>query len=105
MDYEAFVAERVAKLRQGKGASARDMSLSIGQNVNYINHIENRKTEPSLTGLIYICEYFKITPQEFFDEGNPNPERIKGIVENMKLLDDDALAGLATVVQEMVGNK
>ena len=105
MDYEAFVAERVAELRQAKGTSARDMSLSMGQNINYINQIENRKTEPSLTGLIYICEYFKITPQEFFDEGNPHPERIKGIVDNLKLLNDNALEGLATVVQEMVGKK
>jgi len=41
LDYESFVPERIAKLRQTKGVSARDMSLSIGQNVNYINHIEN----------------------------------------------------------------
>ena len=105
MDYEAFVAERVAKLRQAKGTSARDMSLSIGQNVNYVNHVENRKMEPSLSGLIYICDYFGITPQEFFDAGNPHPERLKEIIENLKLLNDDALAGLSTVVQEMVGKK
>ena len=105
MDYEAFVAERLSTLRQAKRASARDMSLSIGQNKNYINHIENRKMEPSLTGLIYICEYFGITLQEFFDENNPHPNRLKGIIENLKLLDDDALSGLEKVVQEMVGKK
>ena len=105
MDYEVFVAERLAKLRQGKGVSARDMSLSMGQNPNYINHIENRKMEPSLTGLIYICDYFGITPQDFFDAGNAYPERLKRIVENLKLLDNNALEGLGTVVQEMVGKK
>ena len=105
MDYEVFVSERIAKLRQAKGVSARDMSLSIGQNVNYINHIENRKTEPSLTGLIYIWNYFKITPQEFFDEGNQYPERLKEIIGNLKLLDDAALANLSGVVKEMVGKK
>lgn len=105
MDYEAFVAERVAKLRQAKGVSARDMSLSMGQNVNYVNHVENRKMEPSLTGLIYICDYFGITPQEFFDAGNSFPARLKGIVENLKLLDDDALSGLSIVVQRMVSKK
>ena len=100
-EFQDFISERIVKLRAVKKVSARDMSLSIGQNVNYINNIENQKAEPSLTGLIYICEYFKITPGAFFDEGNPYPERIKGIVENIKQLDSESLAGLAVVVQAM----
>ena len=71
---EGFVAERIAQLRMQKGVSARDMSLSIGQSNNYINSIENRKTLPSMRGFFYICEYLEVTPQEFFDEGNPCPE-------------------------------
>lgn len=31
---------RLAKLREEKGVSARDMSLSMGQNPGYINNIE-----------------------------------------------------------------
>ena len=105
MDYESFVAERVAKLRQGKGVSARDMSLSIGQNVNYVNHIENRKMEPSLKGLIYIWEYFGITPQDFFDEGNPYPTHLKDLVENMKLLDENELLHLSSFIKEIVAKR
>ena len=104
MDIEVFVAERVAKLRQAKGVSARDMSLSIGQNANYINHIENRKMEPSLTGLGYICEYFGILPQEFFDEGNQYPARLKEIIEDLKPFDDEALAYLSGFIKTMIGN-
>ena len=105
MDYNVFVAERVAKLRQAKGASARDMSLSIGQNVNYINHIENRKTEPSLSGLIYICEYFGITPHEFFDEGNPHPARLKDFMEDVKRLNESELLHLSNFIKEIIDKK
>ena len=105
MEYENFVSERISKLRLARKVSARDMSLSIGQNVNYINRIENRKAEPSLSGMFYICEYFGITPQEFFDMKNPYPERLKRILENLKLLDDNVLANLEGVVKEMVGKK
>lgn len=42
------------------------MSLSIGQNESYINRIENRKMMPSMTAFFYICDYFGITPGEFF---------------------------------------
>ena len=40
MHYENF-SKRLAQLRQEKGISARDMSLSLGQSESYINKIEN----------------------------------------------------------------
>ena len=40
MIYEGF-PKRLAELRQEKGVSARDMSLSLGQSESYINKIEN----------------------------------------------------------------
>ena len=41
--YEDEFALRLAQLRSKKGVSARDMSLSIGQNAGYINSIESGK--------------------------------------------------------------
>ena len=103
--YEEFTQERIAVLRTQRSKTARDMSLTLGQNDAYINKIENKKSLPSLTGLFHICEYLGVTPQDFFDESNPNPERIKAIVEDIKQLDDNALANLAGVVKEMVKKK
>lgn len=40
-------AERLSQLREAKQVSAREMSLSIGQNCSYINRIENKKAFPS----------------------------------------------------------
>ena len=40
---EKDFALRLATLRTKKGVSARDMSLSIGQNPGYINNIESNK--------------------------------------------------------------
>ena len=66
--YEEEFPLRLAQLRTKKGVSARDMSLSIGQNPGYINNIECGKALPSMTGFFYICEYLNITPSEFFDK-------------------------------------
>ncbi|MEG1560436.1 MAG: helix-turn-helix transcriptional regulator [Clostridia bacterium] len=66
--YEDFIANRVAQLRINKNVSARDMSLSIGQNQNYISHIESKKMLPSMQALFYICEYLGIKPKDFFDD-------------------------------------
>lgn len=45
---EDFFRERLAQLRNQKGVSARDMSLSLGQSESYINKIENGKAFPAM---------------------------------------------------------
>lgn len=57
---------RLARLRENKGISARQMSLDIGQNKNYINAIETGNNFPNMRNFFYICEYLNITPQSFF---------------------------------------
>lgn len=73
MDYIEFFYNRITQLRLQKGVSARDMSLSLGQSESYINKIENRRTLPSFTGFIYICEYFGISPADFFNSSSNAP--------------------------------
>ena len=101
MDEKDF-ALRLATLRTKKGVSSRNMSLSMGQNPGYINNIESGKSLPSLTGIFYICDYLKITPSEFFDMGVENPEKLKGIIEDLKHLNDKQLDTIATLVKDLI---
>ena len=101
MEYEVFVPERIAQLRLQKNVSARDMSLSLGQAANYINSIENRKALPSMQSFFYICEYLGVTPQEFFDEGNACPVRLRELMDEAKHLDDNALGHLLALMREL----
>ena len=95
------IALRVSMLREAYGESAREMSLGMGQNENYINSIENRKTVPSLQGLFFICEHLHITPAEFFDTENKNPEKLKAITENLKKLNDSQLEIIEKLTNEL----
>ena len=101
MEYEVFVPERIAQLRLQKNVSARDMSLSLGQAANYINSIENRKALPSMQSFFYICEYLAVTPQEFFDEGNACPVRLRELMDEAKRLDESALVHLLALMREL----
>ena len=76
---EKDFALRLAALRTKKNVSAREMSLSIGQNPGYINHIETGQGTPSLAGIFYICEYLGVTPSEFFDLDSKNPAKLSKI--------------------------
>ncbi|MBD5518593.1 MAG: helix-turn-helix transcriptional regulator [Lachnospiraceae bacterium] len=97
--FEDFFIERLTSLRNQKNVSAREMSLALGQNDSYINRIENRLTFPSMQVFFYICEYFQITPQEFFDENNPAPGKINQITKEAKKLDDFQLDTVMTVIK------
>ena len=100
--YEEYTQNRIAQLRIQKGVSARDMSLSLGQNEGYINQIENRRALPSLQGLFYICEYFGITPQQFFNEGDTYPVQLSELVENRNKLDASALSHVSEIVKDIL---
>lgn len=99
--YEDFVPERLAKLRMGKGVSARDMSLSLGQANNYINNIENKKSLPAMQSFFYICEYLGVTPQEFFDEGNACPQMLQEFMVEAKKLDPKSMEYILGIMKEL----
>ena len=105
--YEDFIPERLAKLRMQKGVSSRDMSLSLGHANNYINNIENKKTLPAMQSFfyIYICEYLGVTPQEFFDEGNPYPETLREFIAEAKQLDEKSMAYILGIMKELNSKK
>ena len=98
---EQFIKQRIAKLRTDKNISARELSLQLGQSTGYINTIENGKSLPSMSMFLYICEYFKITPQEFFDEENENPKLIQDILNESRKLNKQSLESLLTIIKNM----
>lgn len=99
---EKDFAIRLARLREKKGVSARDMSLSIGQNPGYINNIETGKSKPSLDAIFFICEYLGISPSEFFDVQSPNPSKLDAIIKDLKKLNDQQLDTISVLVKELI---
>ena len=99
--YDNNFALRISKLRTQKGVSARDMSLSIGQNAGYINNIETGKALPSMTSFFYICEYLGVTPEEFFAAELADPVRLLSLSKSLRRLSSRQLELLAQLLQEM----
>lgn len=96
---------RLAQLRNEKGVSARDMSLSIGQNASYINNIENGKALPSMSGFFYICEYLNISPKDFFDTNNKTPEKIQKVLGELEKVDDEYFDSIANIIKGLAKNE
>lgn len=99
--YEKNFALRLSQLRNQKKVSARDMSLSLGQNPGYINNIESGKALPSMTAFFYICEYLGVTPQEFFDIESKQPVDLQQLVINLKKLTPIQFECISMLVNEL----
>lgn len=83
-----FIRERILQLRLKRGVSEYQMSYDLGHSRGYVFNISSGKSLPPMREFLAICDYFGITPAEFFDESNKNPELIHKAVEGLKTLDD-----------------
>lgn len=99
--FEEDFVQRLIQLRTQKGVSARDMSLSIGQNPNYIFSIENGRMLPSMSSFFFICDYLKITPSEFFDFNNSNPQLHRQLCNDIMKFDSETIEALAKFVNKV----
>ena len=101
MDIE-FVRERITQLRLQKGVSEYRMSYDLGHSRGYINNISSGKTLPSMTEFFAICDYFGISPVEFFDIKSSNPKLSRTVLSALEQLDEDDLELTLTNIKRLL---
>jgi len=100
--YSDYVKNRITQLRLQKGVSEYEMSYALGHSRGYIYNISSGKALPPMKEFFAICDYFGITPAEFFDDKTDNPELIKKAVEGMKQLDDSDVLMLLNQINRLL---
>ncbi|MDE6950190.1 MAG: helix-turn-helix domain-containing protein [Lachnospiraceae bacterium] len=81
-----FIADRITRIRIEHNISEYQLSLDLGFSKGYIQAISSGNIVPSLGALYKICDYFDITPAQFF----------AGNTSDSKLVED-----LARAIREM----
>ena len=99
--YEDFVRERITQLRIKKGVSEYQMSYDLGHSRGYVYNISSGKALPPLKEFFSICDYFQITPQQFFGEGTQNPELIQQAIEGMRQLDESDMRLVLDIINRL----
>ena len=102
---ESFVRERITQLRLRKGVSEYRMSYDLGHSRGYVHNISSGKALPPMKEFFAICDYFGLTPQQFFDEGMQNPELIQKAIAGMKQLDETDLLMLLGLINRLLEKK
>ena len=97
-----FVRDRITQLRLQKGISEYKMSYDLGHSRGYINNISSGKSLPSMNEFFAICEYFNITPIEFFNEDVNNPHLMGNVIADLQKLTDEDLNLIHITVQRLL---
>lgn len=97
---EEYIRNRITKLRMTKGVSEYQMSYDLGHSRGYINNISSGKSLPSMSEFLAICEYFDITPGDFFNESYDNPILISEIMSEIQHLEDDDIRLLLELIKK-----
>lgn len=100
--YEDFVRERITQLRLKKGVSEYQMSYDLGHSRGYVYNISSGKALPPLKEFFAICDYFNITPAQFFDIETQSPELIQKAIDGMNKLNEDDVLMLLGIINRML---
>ena len=98
---ENFIRNRITQLRLKKQVSEYKMSLELGHSKSYIQSISSGRALPSMPEFLYICEYFNITPRDFFDEGNEEPALMQKLFQNAMQLTERDLQLLVDISERL----
>lgn len=80
------------------------MSYDLGHSRGYVNNISSGKALPSMAEFFSICEYFNITPIEFFDQQQYNPELVNNAVGKLKKLSESDLLLVINILNRFLDN-
>lgn len=103
--YEEFVRNRITQLRLNKGVSEYQMSYDLGHSRSYVYNISSGNALPPLKEFFAICDYFEITPQQFFDVEVENPDLIQKVIDKVKKLDDKDIKLILTLIDRINNNE
>lgn len=93
-------SQRICDLRKEKNVSGREMSIALGQNPGYIHAIESGKAYPGMGNFFDICDYFGITPEQFFHLDTKYPEKVNQLTDIASHLSSAQLDLLISVAGE-----
>lgn len=98
---EEFVRDRITQLRIKKGVSEYQMSYDLGHSRGYIYNISSGKALPPMKEFLSICDYFEITPQQFFDDNTNIPELIQKAIDGMKQLNETDIIMILGIINRL----
>ena len=98
---EEFIKERITQLRLQKGVSEYQMSYDLGHSRGYVYNISSGKALPPMREFLAICDYFGITPQEFFNQDAAAPQTTRELLLELEKLSPEQTKHVLQIVKDI----
>lgn len=98
---ENFIRSKLDELRVNQKISERKMSLDLGHTASYMNNISTGRSLPSLTEFLYICEYLKITPSQFFESEKNLSLNQRNLVSKIEQLEENDVELMLQILERI----
>lgn len=56
---------------------------------------------PSFSGFLYICDYFHITPEEFFNQNSAEPDKTRELLQELAKLTPEQTGHIMQIVKDI----
>lgn len=99
--YEQFIRNRITQLRLQKNISEYKMSLDLGHSKSYIQSISSGRALPSMVEFLAICDYFEITPADFFNSDKEELISLNELENEVKSLKNDDIELLISIAKRL----
>lgn len=101
MNYALYLREKITSLRLERNISEYQLSTELGKCKTYIQAISSGKSLPSFDAFFDLCEYFELTPAEFFTASAPTKQQ-RHIQHNLSRLSPEDTALLVQVLDRLL---
>ena len=78
------------------------MSYDLGCSRGYINNISTGKSLPSMKEFLNICDYFEISPADFFSPEQRYPIATQRVLKKLQQLPKDKLELILKLVDKLM---
>lgn len=96
-DHSEFLRKRITELRLKKKVSGLKMSHDLGKSAGYIHQIASGRMQPSMENFFEICNYLAVTPAEFWDGENQDPQLLRELMDRLKKLPPETVQTFLTL--------
>lgn len=100
IDYNDII-HRIGYFRTKANLSARETSLQLGYNPQFISTIENKSIELKVKTLLDFCDIVDITPQDFFYMGDNYNKEDKNVLDLYNNLSADGKQTILDLMKKL----
>lgn len=90
-EYAVYLRDRITHLRLESDISEYTLSHDLGYSRSYIQGITSGQSLPSMDAFFEICDYFNLTPEEFFHKDEKDSPQIRRMIKKLGTLSREDL--------------